>query len=155
MTRSIERTSIDAYLKILDSGRLAGSRAEVLRYFVRIHPETLTGKESDKQINGDAHKRLSELRDRGLLVVLGTRKCRVCKKSDVKEWGLLNNPILRNPPPSKKIILETVVVSNCSECVMRSENNTCLGADEVVNCPKTGRSCDCPLFEKTYVIRGA
>ncbi len=71
------------------------------------------------------------------------------------EWDVTPNlpsGRVRKPRPR-----EEIVVSNCSECLMRDTDDTCMGADEgqVVNCLPIGRSCDCPLFEKTYVIRGA
>jgi hypothetical protein len=89
-------------------------------------------------------------------------EARVCGSSgeSAHEWGLKEHPVFTptpKGPATRRIMKEEIVVSNCCECLLRDKDNTCMGADDgqVVNCPKTGRSCDCPLFEKTYVIRGA
>lgn len=161
MPRSIRGTSIKAYHRIMESGELAAARARVLRHFIDNHPDTCTERELDAQMHDvNAHKRVSELQDMGLLEEVGERACSVSGNPSSIEWGLRDNPILIplvREPGKRRIKREEIVVSQCCECLFRDTDDTCMGVDdgEVKCAMPSGRSCDCPLFGKTYVIRGA
>jgi hypothetical protein len=161
MPRSIRSTSIKAYHRILESGELAKSLDKVLRHLVYVHPDTVTGREADAQLHTvDAHKRLSDLKRMRLVEELGERECNVTGNPSSIEWGLCDNPILVplvRGPSKKRIKKEEIVVSHCSECLFRDTDDTCMGVDDgEVKCTMPdGRPCDCPLFGKTYVIRGS
>ena len=159
--RRIRQTSIKAYIRILESGQLTEARAQVLRHFINVHPETLTERELDHQMDDvNAHKRVSELHDQGLLEEVGERACRVSQNPSSIEWGLRDNPILQaleRRPAKRRIRKEEIVVDDCRGCPFRDTDNTCMGVDEgELKCVMNGgRPLDCPLFNKTYVIRGA
>lgn len=71
-------TSAAAFRQLIDSGRLSERREQVLTTLWEHGP--LTGAELDAYATtgrGHWHKRLPELRDRGLAAEVGTRVCRV------------------------------------------------------------------------------
>jgi hypothetical protein len=162
MPRRVRDTSIKAYHRIMESGKLAATRALVLRHFIDNHPGTCTERELDDQMHDvNAHKRVSELQDMGLLEEVGERECNVSSNPSSIEWGLRDNPILIplvREPGKHGVKKVEIVVSDCCECLFRDTDDTCMGVTsggEVKCVMPTGRPCGCPLFEVTYAIRGA
>lgn len=92
-------TSIDAYRKILADGTITRSQKDV--YECLYHHGPLTGREVNARVHEGAHKRLSELLDRGVVRTVGTRKCSISGQNST-QWDVTS---LQDPypkPPSTK-----------------------------------------------------
>tara|TARA_R110000751_G_scaffold65819_6_gene134536 strand:+ start:631 stop:1050 length:420 start_codon:yes stop_codon:yes gene_type:complete len=84
------QTSIDCYNKIRSNGLLSKRRLETFKAIIKIAP--CTASEVQHSINyhnggRDCMKRISELRDRGVIYEVRTRECRVTGRN-VIEWDL-------------------------------------------------------------------
>ena len=95
------QTSIDCYNKIRSNGLLSKRRLETFEAIIKIAP--CTASEVQHSINyhnggRDCMKRISELRDRGVIYEVRTRECRVTGRN-VIEWDLTD----RLPIEIKKI----------------------------------------------------
>ena len=100
------QTSIDCYNEIKNSGLLSKRRFETFEAIMKIAP--CTASEVQKSIiynNGgrDCMKRISELRDRGVIYEKDVRPCKVTGKN-VIEWDLTDRlPVnIKNPNKTKK-----------------------------------------------------
>lgn len=103
----MKQTSIDAYLKAVDSGELTCAREVVLELLLAEGP--LTGREIDERLQSvSAHKRLSELRDHGYAQPEGRRRCRVSGRI-AEQWvgyrQRRNGPHARPLVPSARDLL--------------------------------------------------
>ena len=103
---NIRQTSINCYNEIKRDGLLSKRRLETFVAIMKIAP--CTASEVQHSINyhkggRDCMKRISELRDRGVVYEVRTRKCRITGKN-VIEWDLTDKlPIdFKNPNKSKK-----------------------------------------------------
>ena len=91
-------TSIEAYHSIKDA--LTPARARVWDALV-LAGEPLTGRELNRKLSTpNAHKRLSELLEQGVIAECGSRTCRVTGKRAVI-W----KPVLVQPIPLKRVRL--------------------------------------------------
>ena len=74
------QTSIDCYNEIKNSGLLSKRRFETFEAIIKIAPCTASEVQHSINYNNggrDCMKRISELRDRGVIYEVKTRECRV------------------------------------------------------------------------------
>jgi hypothetical protein len=84
--RHIRQTSAKAFKEEMENGNIPRRRREVFEYLFYHGPKT--GSELDYELRyPSAHKRLSELKEMGLIIELGGRKCTITGK-DVVEWDV-------------------------------------------------------------------
>ena len=109
------QTSIDCFNQIKNSGLLSKRRFETFEAIMKIAP--CTASEVQKSIiynNGgrDCMKRISELRDRGVIYEKDVRPCKVTGRN-VIEWDLTDRlPIkIKNPNKTKKQRLDAALNS--------------------------------------------
>ena len=100
------QTSIDCYNEIKTSGLLSKRRFETFEAIMKIAPCTASEVQHSINYNNggrDCMKRMSELRDRGVIYEVRTRECRVTGRN-VIEWDLTDSlPItVKNPNKTKK-----------------------------------------------------
>ena len=84
------QTSIDCYNQIKNSGLLSKRRFETFEAIIKIAPCTASEVQHSINYNNggrDCMKRISELRDRGVIYEVKTRECRVTGRN-VIEWDL-------------------------------------------------------------------
>ena len=89
----MRQTSIECYKKIKASGLLSKRRFETYEALMKIAPCTASEVQLSIGYNNggrDCMKRISELRDRGVICEVRTRKCTVTGKN-VIEWDLTDN----------------------------------------------------------------
>jgi len=83
----VRETSRVAFQKLVQSGNLPKAQIRVLEFLFDSGP--LTGTELDFQMSyPSAHKRLSELRDAGLVVELDEKKCCTITGETVTAWDV-------------------------------------------------------------------
>jgi hypothetical protein len=90
MTRD---TSINAYNAIINDGLLKKQQMSVYKAVFRL--KNVTGHEVDEYMGTqDAHKRLSEIRDKGVIMENGQKLCRVTSRN-VIAWAVTGDlPII-------------------------------------------------------------
>ena len=84
------QTSIDCYNEIKNSGLLSKRRFETFEAIIKIAPCTASEVQHSINYNNggrDCMKRISELRDRGVIYEVKTRKCSITGRN-VIEWDL-------------------------------------------------------------------
>ena len=84
------QTSIDCYNEIKNSGLLSKRRFETFEAIIKIAPCTASEVQHSINYNNggrDCMKRISELRDRGVICEVRTRECRITGRN-VIEWDL-------------------------------------------------------------------
>lgn len=86
MGKHVRETSLKAYRAILNSGLLSKMRMVVYKWLYHHGPATAGVVESEMG-SKDAHKRLSELRDRGVVKELGATNCPISGK-EVILWDV-------------------------------------------------------------------
>jgi len=106
------QTSIDCYNQIKAGGLLSKRRLETFEALVKIAPCTASEVQNSIIYNNggrDCIKRISELKDRGVIYEVRTRPCKITGKS-VIEWDLTDNlPIDVKKPITKKDRVETTL----------------------------------------------
>mgnify|MGYP003627372896 FL=1 len=100
------QTSIDCYNEIKNSGLLSKRRFETFEAIMKIAPCTASEVQHSINYNNggrDCMKRISELRDRGVIYEKDVRPCKVTGKN-VIEWDLTDRlPVnIKNPNKTKK-----------------------------------------------------
>jgi len=115
----VRDTSAEAYWKILEDGLLANMALDVYGCLFKLGP--LTGAELDEHLRGlkggrgHYHKRLSELRDRGVVRECEKRECRVTGQN-VITWDvtsalpLSQNEKIKRRKPKESDIKETLAL---------------------------------------------
>jgi hypothetical protein len=101
---SIRQTSIDCYNKIKANGLLSKRRLQTLEVLIKIAPCTATELQNSMDYNDggrDCMKRLSELRDLGVIYEKTERNCSITGRN-VIEWDLTDNL-----PKKTKVITNT------------------------------------------------
>ena len=86
----VRQTSIDCYHKIEEEGLLSKRRLQAYKFLMRYAPCTgseLQSKMDYKDGGRDVQKRLSELRDKGVICEKGTKTCTITGKIAIK-WDL-------------------------------------------------------------------
>jgi len=111
----MRQTSIDCYNEIKNSGLLSKRRFETFEAIMKIAPCTASEVQHSINYNNggrDCMKRISELRDRGVICEVRTRECRVTGRN-VIEWDLTDRlPItVNNPNKTKKQRLDAALNS--------------------------------------------
>jgi hypothetical protein len=99
----IRQTSKDVYRQIVESGALTPARMKV--YGALFEDGPMTGAELDGYLaksggRGHFHKRLSELRDQGVVREVGKRRCTVSGK-DALAWDVTDR-LPTNQPRKQK-----------------------------------------------------
>lgn len=110
MNMTVRRTSWECYRQIRDEGWLSKSRMIVYEWLY--HNGPATAREAERGLNSiDAHKRLPELRDLGVVVEVRERLCSVTGR-EVIEWdvieGLPVKPDRGRGPSRKELIAELI-----------------------------------------------
>tara|TARA_R110000751_G_scaffold14419_2_gene46705 strand:- start:291 stop:707 length:417 start_codon:yes stop_codon:yes gene_type:complete len=100
------QTSIDCYNEIKNSGLLSKRRLETFEAIMKISPCTASEVQHSINYNNggrDCMKRISELRDRGVIYEKDARPCKVTGRN-VIEWDLTDKlPIdFKSPNKTKK-----------------------------------------------------
>jgi len=100
------QTSIDCYNEIKNSGLLSKRRFETFEAIMRIAPCTASEVQHSINYNNggrDCMKRISELRDRGVIYEVRTRKCSITGRN-VIEWDLTDRlpAIIKTSTNTKK-----------------------------------------------------
>lgn len=101
---SIRQTSINCYNQIKANGLLSKRRFQTLEALIKIAPCTATELQNSMDYNDggrDCMKRLSELRDLGVIYEKNERNCSVTGRT-VIEWDLTDNL-----PLNSKVITNT------------------------------------------------
>jgi len=101
---SIRQTSIDCYNKIKANGLLSKRRLQTLEVLIKIAPCTATELQNSMDYNDggrDCMKRLSELRDLGVIYEKTERNCSITGRN-VIEWDLTDKI-----PVNRKVITNT------------------------------------------------
>ena len=101
---SIRQTSIDCYNKIKANGLLSKRRLQTLEVLIKIAPCTATELQNSMDYNDggrDCMKRLSELRDLGVIYEKTERNCSITGRN-VIEWDLTDKI-----PINRKVITNT------------------------------------------------
>lgn len=107
------QTSIDCYNEIKKNGLLSKRRLQTLEVLMKIAPCTASEVQNSMDYNNggrDCMKRLSELRDRGVIYEVRNRECTVTKKN-VIEWDLtdkLPGKVVNKKPTKKEKIKEVL-----------------------------------------------
>lgn len=97
----MKKTSVTAYLDLLDENKIRGMQLQVLRTLARLGP--LTGRELNEALKSvSAHKRLSELEARGAVEVAGERRCTESGKM-VEFWQLTGRVPSAAPIKAKRL----------------------------------------------------
>jgi hypothetical protein len=109
----IKQTSIDCYNQIKANGLLSKRRFEVYKELIGKTPCTATELQNSMDFNNggrDCMKRISELRDLGVIYEKGIRKCKVTGKN-VIEWDLTDKLPLKDKAPvvTKKQKIEEIL----------------------------------------------
>lgn len=87
-TKYVRPTSIKSYEEIVETGWLGKAQEFVFNYLYHHGPATgAEGDHSTHSVGGHFHKRLSELRDMGVVEEVGTCKCPVTGK-DAVLWDI-------------------------------------------------------------------
>ena len=101
---SIRQTSIDCYNKIKANGLLSKRRLQTLEVLIKIAPCTATELQNSMDYNDggrDCMKRVSELRDLGVIYEKTERNCSITGRN-VIEWDLTDKI-----PINRKVITNT------------------------------------------------
>ena len=109
------QTSIDCYNQIKSDGLLSKRRFETFEAIMKIAPCTASEVQHSINYNNggrDCMKRISELRDRGVIYEVRTRGCRITGMN-VIEWDLTDRlPVnIKNPNKTKKQRLDDALNS--------------------------------------------
>ena len=136
----IRQTSIDCYNEIKNSGLLSKRRLETFEAIMKIAPCTATEVQYSINYNNggrDCMKRISELRDRGVIYEVRTRECSITRRN-VIEWDLTDRlPVnIKNPNKTKKQRLEDALTS-LRELYKNKNNSTVEDWKEIANLIKS------------------
>jgi len=109
----VRQTSIDCYNQIKSEGLLSLRRLEAYKALLKISPCTATELQKSMDYNSggrDCMKRLSELRDTGVIYEVRTRKCNVTGKI-VIEWDSTDKL------PQGKVVNTNAKPNNLKKCI--------------------------------------
>jgi hypothetical protein len=99
---AVRQTSIDCYNQIKANGLLSKRRFEAYEALIKVSPCTATELQNSMDYNNggrDCMKRISELRDLGVIYEKSIRRCKVTGKN-VIEWDLTDKlPIKKENKP--------------------------------------------------------